>query len=85
MKEKPVSFFAIVFACTVFTSVAAIAQIGTRFPSEKKYITDPITGTKLTFLTTKLAGDSKIYQTHNQWTSDGRIIPVPGEWLTRKY
>lgn len=50
------------------------AQIGTRFPSEKKVITDPETGVELTFLTSTPAGDSKIYQTHNQWTSDG-------EWL----
>jgi oligogalacturonide lyase len=46
------------------------AQIGTRFPSEKKVVKDPVTGTQLTFLTSKPAGDSKIYQTHNQWTSD---------------
>ena len=52
----------------------ASAQIGTRFPSEKKVIRDPVTGTLLTFLTSKPAGDSKIYQTHNQWTSDGKWI-----------
>jgi oligogalacturonide lyase len=50
------------------------AQIGTRFPSEKKVVTDPVTGTQLTFLTSKQAGDSKIYQTHNQWTADGNWI-----------
>lgn len=50
------------------------AQIGTRFPSEKKVVTDPVTGTQLTFLTSKPAGDSKIYQTHNQWTADGNWI-----------
>ncbi|MCB0746447.1 MAG: hypothetical protein KDC90_03200 [Ignavibacteriae bacterium] len=50
------------------------AQIGTRFPSEKKIVTDPITGVELTFLTSTPAGDSKIYQTHNQWTSDGEWI-----------
>ena len=49
-------------------------QIGTRFPSEKKIVTDPVTGTQLTFLTSKPAGDSKIYQTHNQWTSDGNWV-----------
>jgi oligogalacturonide lyase len=52
----------------------APAQIGTRFPSEKKVVKDPVTGIELTFLTSKPAGDSKIYQTHNQWTSDGKWI-----------
>lgn len=52
----------------------AQAQIGKRFPSERKVVTDPVTGTELVFLTSTPAGDSKIYQTHNQWTSDG-------EWL----
>lgn len=50
------------------------AQIGKRFPSERKEVIDPVTGTKLLFLTSTQSGDSKIYQTHNQWTSDG-------EWL----
>jgi oligogalacturonide lyase len=50
------------------------SQIGTRFPSEKKVVKDPVTGTELTFLTSTPAGDSKIYQTHNQWTSDGNWV-----------
>jgi oligogalacturonide lyase len=49
-------------------------QIGKRFPSEKKIIKDPVTGIELTFLTSTPVGDSKIYQTHNQWTSDGNWI-----------
>lgn len=59
---------AALFACS--TS----AQIGRRFPSEKKIIKDPVTGTELSFLTSTPAGDSKIYQTHNQWTSDGQWL-----------
>jgi oligogalacturonide lyase len=56
-------------------SVACVdAQIGRRFPSEKKIIKDPVTGTMLTFLTSEPVGDSKIYQTHNQWTSDGKWV-----------
>jgi oligogalacturonide lyase len=54
--------------------IPVTAQIGTRFPPEKKVVTDPVTGTKLTFLTSKPAGDSKIYQTHNQWTADGNWV-----------
>src|SRR4026207_1141985 len=50
------------------------AQIGKRFPSERKEIIDPVTGTKLLFLTSSQNGDSKIYQTHNQWTSDGQWL-----------
>ena len=50
------------------------AQIGKQFPSERKLVNDPVTGTMLTFLTSTQTGDSKIYQTHSQWTADG-------EWL----
>ena len=68
----------------VFTSIDA--QIGTRFPSEKKIITDQVTGAELTFLTSSQANDSKIYQTHPQWTADGNWIifrssRLPGETL----
>ena len=59
----------IVFISVIF-SVSVSAQLGTRFPSERKVVTDPVTGVELTFLTSQEAGDSKIYQTHNQWTSD---------------
>jgi oligogalacturonide lyase len=50
------------------------AQIGRRFPSERKEIKDPVTGTMLTFLTSTPSGDSKIYQTHNQWTADSKWL-----------
>ena len=50
------------------------AQIGKRFPSERKEVKDPVTGTMLTFLTSTPSGDAKIYQTHNQWTSDGQWL-----------
>src|SRR5215471_17697475 len=55
-------------------SANASAQIGARFPSEKKIVKDPVTGVMLTFLTSTPAGDSKIYQTHPQWTSDGKWL-----------
>lgn len=68
------------FLATTFSS----AHIGQRFPSEKKIVTDPVTGIELTFLTSTPAGDSKIYPTHPQWTADGewlifRSNRVPGE------
>jgi oligogalacturonide lyase len=55
-------------------SLDASAQIGKRFPSEKKIVKDPVTGTMLTFLTSKPHGDSKIYPTHPQWTADGKWV-----------
>lgn len=55
-------------------NTSAQAQIGHRFPSERKVVEDPVTGTELTFLTSTPAGDSKIYQTHNQWTSDSQWL-----------
>src|SRR4051812_14536477 len=64
----------LVSALLVLFSIIGNAQIGKRFPSEKKVIKDPVTGTMLTFLTSTPAGDSKIYQTHNQWTSDGQWL-----------
>ena len=52
----------------------ASAQIGRRFPSEKRIVSDPVTGIPLTFLTSTPGGDSKIYPTHPQWTSDGKWL-----------
>lgn len=66
-----------------FCVSTAFAQIGRRFPSEKKIVNDPVTGVELTFLTSKPAGDSKIYQTHQQWTADGKwlVFRCQGEAL----
>jgi oligogalacturonide lyase len=58
----------------LLATALSFSQIGTRFPSEKKIIKDPVTGQKLIFLTTKSAGDSKTYPTHPQWTADGEWI-----------
>ena len=58
----------------LFLSTAAQAQIGKRFPSERKVVKDPVTGTMLTFLTSQPHGDAKIYPTHPQWTSDGKWL-----------
>ncbi len=66
--------FKLALLVSFFISSVASAQIGTRFPSEKKIVKDPVTGTELAFLTSTPAGDSKIYQTHNQWTSDGKWV-----------
>ena len=67
-------------------TITSEAQIGTRFPSEKKIVTDPATGAQLTFLTSSQAKDYKLYQTHQQWSADGKWLifrsnRVPGETL----
>ncbi|OQP56161.1 hypothetical protein [Niastella populi] len=72
MKMKNV-LFAVSFVLFL-PAVSLRAQIGKRFPSERKLVKDPVTGVMLTFLTSTPAGDSKIYQTHNQWTSDGQWL-----------
>src|SRR6188474_3846324 len=68
----------LLFVSTLFVSflpaLSLHAQIGKRFPSERKEVIDPVTGTRLIFLTSTQSGDSKIYQTHNQWTSDGQWL-----------
>ncbi|HEX8313901.1 MAG TPA: hypothetical protein VF609_02845, partial [Flavisolibacter sp.] len=66
--------FSFVLLMLSLASLVVQAQIGRRFPSERKVVKDPVTGTPLTFLTSTPAGDSKIYPTHTQWTADG-------EWL----
>src|SRR6478735_9763513 len=72
MKKFAACIFGIVLTFVVFAT--ANGQIGRRFPSEKKIVKDPVTGTMLIFLTSTPAGDSKIYQTHNQWTADGQWV-----------
>lgn len=62
------------FIATLLPVCSLTAQIGKRFPSERKLIKDPATGVMLTFLRSTPAGDSKIYQTHNQWTADGQWL-----------
>lgn len=64
----------ILICAILLASGGAHAQIGKRFPSERKVVKDPVTGTMLTFLTSKPNGDSKIYPTHPQWTSDGQWL-----------
>lgn len=75
MKRNPQGYLLVAIAITALLPVSnAFSQIGKRFSSEKKVIKDSATGTMLTFLTTTPNGDTKIYQTHNQWTSDGQWL-----------
>ena len=68
------AFLVPVFFAACLLTPFAEARIGSRFPSEKKVVIDPITGVPLTFLTSTPAGDSKIYQTHRQWTADSKWL-----------
>jgi oligogalacturonide lyase len=61
-------------AALCLTPFVAASGIGSRLPSERKIVPDPVTGIPLTFLTSTPAGDSKIYQTHPQWTADGKWV-----------
>jgi oligogalacturonide lyase len=53
---------------------AAFAGAGQRLPDERRTLTDPATGVRLTALTTAKARDDKIYQTHPSFSHDGRLI-----------
>ncbi len=72
--NRKINLLTIALICVSILPQAGFSQIGKRFPSERKVVADPVTGTMLTFLTSTEVGDSKIYQTHSQWTADG-------EWL----
>ncbi|MEO6276528.1 hypothetical protein [Roseateles sp.] len=71
MRSKNTLFIGVLLSLALGS---AWAQIGQRFPSEKRVVPDPITGTPLTFLTTQPRGDSKIYPSHPQWTADGQWL-----------
>ncbi|MEO6732959.1 MAG: hypothetical protein ABIN01_17175 [Ferruginibacter sp.] len=68
------TLFIAIGSAVLFFAKPIAAQIGKRFPSEMKMVKDPVTGTMLKFLTSTPNGDAKIYQTHNQWTSDGQWL-----------
>jgi oligogalacturonide lyase len=63
-----------------FSSSAVFGQMGRTWPSEKKIVPDPVTGVQLEFLTSTdgTYRQSKIYQTHRQWTSDGKWLIFRG-------
>jgi oligogalacturonide lyase len=67
-------------AVVLCAASAAPGQMGRRWPSEKRIVPDPVTGLPLTFLTSTDGGyrQSKIYQTHRQWTADGKWLIFRG-------
>src|SRR4051812_29080013 len=74
MNCRTLTIGALSIASICMTATPALAQMGRRLPSEKKIVPDPVTGAPLTFLTTGPASDAKIYQTHPQWTVDGKWV-----------
>jgi oligogalacturonide lyase len=74
MRLLTISLAAVLFCTPV------LGQMGRRWPSEKKVVPDPVTGLPLTFLTSTDGGyrQSKIYQTHRQWTVDGKWLIFRG-------
>ena len=74
MKTIPLLIVSAAFCAPGLFISPAFGQVGHTWPSEKKVVVDPVTGTELTFLTSTPVGDSKIYQTHPDWTSDGKWL-----------
>ena len=60
------------------SALPATALVGHRYPSEKTIVNDAVTGVPMTVLTNGKQNDAKIYQTHPQWTSDGKWIIFRG-------
>lgn len=74
MKFKSLAIGALALSALCMAATPVVAQMGKRFPSEKKIVPDPVTGIPLTFLTTAPSGDDTLYQTHQGWTADGKWI-----------
>jgi len=64
----------IVAVTLLCTTAPAHAQVGRRYPSEKREMVDPKTGVVFTALTTDPASDNTIYHTHPMWTYDNKYI-----------
>jgi len=71
---KPIPFEKIGLQNDAYRTVPNPSQVGRTFPAEKSSYEDAVTGLKVTMLTTSAAKDNKIYQTHPNWTADGRHI-----------
>ena len=60
--------------CTTIIHVMVFAQVGKRFPVEKTSYVDSVSGKTIYRFTTDATSDTKIYQTHPQWTADNQYI-----------
>ncbi|WP_163710639.1 TolB-like translocation protein [Mangrovibacterium lignilyticum] len=57
---------------------------GQQFPSENFTYIDDVTGTKVNALTTSRHNNSKMYQTHPQWTADGKYVVITSDRTSTK-
>ena len=71
---KPIPFEKIGLQNDAYRNLPGSSGVGRKFPAEMSRYKDPVTGLEVTMLTTSPAKDNKIYQTHPNWTSDGRHI-----------
>jgi hypothetical protein len=62
MRKKYSSAFILILIIILFATIQATAQIGTRFPSEKKVVKDPVSGIDLTFFTSRPVGHFQVGQ-----------------------
>jgi oligogalacturonide lyase len=67
-------FLCVLCAALAMPCPAAAGDVGKRFPSEKRTLVDAKTAVTITALTSSAADDVKLYQTHPQWTADGKWI-----------
>ncbi|UCE48801.1 MAG: right-handed parallel beta-helix repeat-containing protein, partial [Phycisphaerales bacterium] len=71
---KPIPFEKIGLQTDAYRTVPSPSEVGKKWPGEKSSYRDAVTGREITMLTTSAAKDNKIYQTHPNWTADGRHI-----------
>ncbi len=61
--------------CLLSATATLDAQVGRRFPSEKRTYVDKVSGLTVTAITSNPdSSDAKPYQTHTTWTADGEWI-----------
>ncbi len=74
-RRPAVRMAALLAWAVVMVAPAGASDVGRVFPSEKREVTDKVTGARLQVLTDNPAGgDMKLYQTHPQWAHDRRHI-----------
>jgi oligogalacturonide lyase len=71
---KRLALAATLAALAATSALPAHATLGQRYPSERKMVTDKVTGRKLILLTNGTVSDAKEYQTDQQWAFDGKHI-----------
>lgn len=69
-----VAGFVTMTLCSLSAVNSASAQVGRLFPSERSVVKDAVTGCDMIVLTNGQQNDAKIYQTHPQWSADGKWV-----------